>query len=163
MDKKLLALGALVLGAALVLILLGSQTVARPPQAAAQSALVATEILYGFGEISMKNGNVEHTFEVTNPSDKTVTITSVSTSCMCTTAFLLDGEERLGPFGMPGHGGPSTSVRKNVPPGGTLRISVVYDPNAHGPAGVGTIDRFVYLKDESGRILPLEIQANVTP
>ena len=47
--------------------------------------------------------------------------------------------------------------------GESRTIRVVYNPNAHGPAGVGRIDRFVTLTDEAGGALQLEIKALVTP
>ena len=50
-----------------------------------------------------------------------------------------------------------------VKAGETRNIDVVYDPNAHGPAGVGFIDRFVNLTDTNGGTLQLEIKAVVTP
>ena len=63
---------------------------------------------------------------------------------------------------MPGMGfvPPANEVIK----AGEIRaIRVVYDPNAHGPAGVGQIDRFVELTDSSGGAIQLEIKALVTP
>jgi len=130
---------------------------------AAASALIAPEILYDFGTISMKNGNVTKEFNVTNPTDKDITVSTVFTSCMCTKAFIVlpDGSAK-GPFGMPGMGSvpPANEIIKA---GESRTIRVVYDPNAHGPAGVGRIDRFVTLTDSSGGTLELEIKALVTP
>lgn len=128
-----------------------------------ESGLAAAETFYDFGEISMADGNVDKVFEVTNPTDKDITLERLTTSCMCTTAFILEDGARRGPFGMPGHGGPVARANEVIPAGGRLAIDVVYDPNAHGPAGVGEIDRFVYLVDETGGQLSLEIKANVTP
>ncbi len=128
-----------------------------------ESALAAAETFYDFGEISMANGNVSQVFEVTNPTEKDITLVSLTTSCMCTTAFIVKDGVRRGPFGMPGHGGPVLRANEVIPAGGKLAIDVVYDPNAHGPAGVGEIDRFVYLVDETGGQLSFEIKANVTP
>ena len=128
-----------------------------------ESALTASDASYDFGTISMKDGNVTKEFTVTNPTDETVAITTVFTSCMCTTAFIVapDGSVK-GPFGMPGMGyvPPADDV---VLPGESRTIRVVYDPNAHGPAGVGRINRFVTLTDASGGALQLEIKALVTP
>lgn len=137
---------------------------ASPPDLSrsSTSALVSAATLYDFGSISMKNGTVEKLFEVTNPTDRDIMIESVTTSCMCTNAYIVNGTSRRGPFGMPGHG---TVPKANevIKAGETRSIAVVYDPAAHGPAGVGPIDRFVYLTDSSGGTLQLEIMANVTP
>lgn len=128
-----------------------------------KSALTASETFYDFGTISMKNGNVTKEFQVTNPTNKDITVSTVLTSCMCTTAFVvgLDGSVK-GPFRMPGMGyvPPANEV---IRAGESRIIRVVYDPNAHGPAGVGRIDRFVTLTDASGGVIQLEIKALVTP
>jgi len=81
---------------------------------------------------------------------------------MCTTAFLQSTDREKGPFGMEGMGffAPANEV---IEPGESRAVRVVYDPNAHGPAGVGAIDRFIYLTDPSGGELRFEIRAMVTP
>ena len=112
----------------------------------------------------MKNGNVMKEFTVTNPTDQDVTVKTVLTSCMCTNAFVVSGDGSVkGPFGMPGHGGAVAPANETIKAGESRTIRVVYDPNAHGPAGVGRIDRFVTLTDDSGVTLEYEIKANVTP
>ena len=54
-------------------------------------------------------------------------------------------------------------VNETIKAGESRIIRAVYDPNAHGPAGVGPIDRFLILTDSSGSKLELEIKAIVTP
>ncbi|MEK7515768.1 MAG: DUF1573 domain-containing protein [Patescibacteria group bacterium] len=128
-----------------------------------KSSLVAPEVFYDFGTISMKNWNVTKEFEVTNPTDRDITVSTVLTSCMCTTAFIVGpGGNVKGPFGMSGMGyvPPANEIIKA---GESRIIRVVYDPNAHGPAGVGQIDRFVTLTDSDGGTLQFEIKALVTP
>lgn len=135
------------------------------------NALTALETFYDFGTISMKNGNVSKIFKINNSSAGDIRLTNVSTSCMCTAAYILkeDGS-KIGPFGMPGHGG-NTSMPGHgngkageiISAGESRDIEVVYDPNAHGPAGVGMISRSVYLKDENNNVLELKFKVNVTP
>ena len=165
MNTKTILAGVVVLLAVGGLFFWGraNQALSSSTPSGAASALAAAEVSYDFGTISMKNGNVEKTFEITNPTDTNITLTSLTTSCMCTTAFIVKDGTRRGPFGMPGHGGPVPRANEVVPAGGKLAIAVVYDPNAHGPAGVGPIDRFIYLLDDAGGELELEIKANVTP
>lgn len=126
------------------------------------SVLSTPEQSYDFGTIRMANGNVSKVFKVTNPTGKDVNVKSVYTSCMCTAAYIVNGTSKKGPFGMQGMGyvPPADEIIKA---GETRDIEVVYDPNAHGPAGVGSIDRFAYLTDENGGTLQLEIKAVVTP
>lgn len=129
----------------------------------AQSSLITSETLYDFGTISMKDGNVTKEFEITNPIDRDITVSTVLTSCMCTLAYIVKEDGSIkGPFGMPGMGyvPPANEIIKA---GESRVIRVVYDPNAHGPAGVGRIDRFITLTDSSGGVIQLEIKALVTP
>ncbi|TSC67324.1 MAG: hypothetical protein CEO19_284 [Parcubacteria group bacterium Gr01-1014_73] len=128
-----------------------------------ESSLTASETIYDFGAISMKNGDVNKEFMVTNPTAQDITIKTMLTSCMCTTAFVVksDGNTK-GPFGMAGMGYVS-AVDEIIKAGESRVIRVVYNPNAHGPAGVGRIDRFITLIDASGGEFQLEIKALVTP
>ncbi|MDO8481589.1 MAG: DUF1573 domain-containing protein [bacterium] len=128
-----------------------------------KSALSALETFYDFGTISMKNGNVTKEFTVTNPTNEDITVKTVLTSCMCTTAFVVNADGSVkGPFRMPGMGY-VPPANETIKAGESRIIRVVYDPNAHGPAGVGQIDRFVMLTDSSDGTLELEIKALVTP
>ncbi len=129
-----------------------------------EGILTSAEPLYDFGTISMINGKVSTIFKISNTSTEDIKVPSITTSCMCTTAYIINNKgEKSRPFGMPGHGGAVAKANAIVKAGETLNLEVVYDPNAHGPAGVGFIDRFVYLDDEYKNRIQLEIKANVTP
>ena len=157
----------------IVILLIGLFLYAKPNQnenkkinastASAGGALKTSETLYDFGTISMKNGNVSKIFKVTNETAADISIPSLTTSCMCTSAYSIqpDGNKK-GPFGMPGMGF-VPKLNAILKAGTSGEIEAVYDPNAHGPAGVGIIDRFIYLEDESGHKIQFEIKANVTP
>lgn len=136
---------------------------ANPNQASMISALKASETFYDFGIISMKNGDVSKIFKVTNETNADVLIPGLTTSCMCTKAYFIDSNgNKKGPFGMPGMGF-VPKLNKSIKVGESADIEVIYDPNAHGPAGVGMVDRFVYLEDTNNNKLQFEIKANVTP
>ena len=166
-TKTIIISVAFVLGIALLLAwgrAASAPIPGAPAAGAKESALVASETFYDFGTVSMKNGNVTKEFTVTNPTAEAITLEAVFTSCMCTTAFLVgpDGSMK-GPFGMPGHGGAVPPTNELIKAGESRIVRIVYDPNAHGPAGVGRIDRFITLTDSSNGTLELEIKANVTP
>jgi len=128
-----------------------------------KSVLTAPEIFYDFGTISMKDGNVSREFKVTNSTGTDITVSTILTSCMCTSAFIVESDGSIkGPFKMPGMGY-VPPANENIKAGESRVIRVVYDPNAHGPAGVGRVDRFITLTDTFGGTLQLEIQALVTP
>lgn len=128
-----------------------------------ESRITSSEKIYDFGMISMADGLVRHIFSVSNPTTQDIEVEKLVTSCMCTQAFIVkkDGS-RKGPFGMPGMGF-VPPVNEIIKAGDAMKVEVVYDPNAHGPAGVGQINRFVYLTEDAGGELRLEIKANVTP
>ncbi len=128
-----------------------------------KSVLTTSEKLYNFDTISMKDGDVTKEFTVTNPTDKDILVSTLVTSCMCTQAFIVESDGTTkGPFKMPSMGY-VPPANETIKAGESRIIRVVYDPNAHGPAGVGQIDRFVTLTDSSGGSLQLEIKALVTP
>ncbi|MEK7464727.1 MAG: DUF1573 domain-containing protein [Patescibacteria group bacterium] len=162
--KKTFIIGTITVLGLTGLILWGrsGQTIKTSQYLGTISALTTPETLYDFGTISMKNGLVNHVFKVTNSSDKDIYIKKISTSCMCTSAYVVSAKGAKGPFGMEGMGY-LPPANETIRAGESLDVKVVYDPNAHGPAGVGFIDRLVYLADASGKTLQLEIKAVVTP
>src|SRR3990167_2999887 len=151
-----------------VLILVGLIWIARPDgqsknavSASSSGSLVVEEANnYDFGPISMAAGKVKHQFKIT--SAEAVTISKMYTSCMCTTATLMTGGKQFGPMGMPGHGA-IPSINQTINPNEEATVEVVFDPAAHGPAGVGRIQRTVTLENNSGRSLELQFAAIVTP
>lgn len=129
---------------------------------ASMQAVDPVSASFDFGSISMAKGPVSYEFKVRNTAAEPVTVARVYTSCMCTTATVETAGVTVGPFGMPGHG---IVPRANVvmEAGSEARVTVTFDPAAHGPAGVGRIERTVYLEDVSGATFPLTIAAVVTP
>ncbi len=165
MNKKIIITIAIIAVAILGFMAWGYSRMSGPTttQLSEQSSLTASEVLYDFGTISMASGTVDHIFPVTNPTDKDITITNLQTSCMCTTAYFVNADgSKTGPFGMPGMGG-ATAANDVIPAHGTQNIDVVFDPAAHGPAGIGDIDRTIDATQQNGGTLQLEIKAVVTP
>lgn len=101
------------------------------------------------GSVSMGDGLVRRKFFLENPGEEDVRVERVYTSCMCTTAWLYDvsGELR-GRYGMQGHGG-SSRAGLTVPAGEKVAVEAVFDPAAHGPAGVGLAQRDIFLETNS--------------
>ncbi len=136
----------------------GQESLVASPSA----VLVPENPEFNFGTISMAAGNVSHMYSVKNTGSEPVTINTVYTSCMCTNATLVMGETRVGPFGMPGHGGFSQKLNRTVSPGEEFQVEGVFDPAAHGPAGVGPIERVIVLETSSGNV-EMQFKAKVTP
>lgn len=117
---------------------------------------------YDFGSISMAAGKVKHQFKIKNTGSEAVTINKMYTSCMCTTAELITTNGQFGPFGMPGHGA-IPKIQGVVNSNEEVTVEVVFDPAAHGPAGVGRIQRTVILENNTSNPIELQFTATVTP
>lgn len=129
-----------------------------------QSAFAAAESFFDFGKISMAKGNASHDFRIKNIGPKPINITKIYTSCMCTTAILqMSSGKELGPYGMPGHGGFAPAISQIVAPGEEIMVKAIFDPTAHGPAGVGPIERAIYVENDSGKPVEIQFKAIVTP
>lgn len=161
MSKNLLTslIVVAVLVAGLILVARGRDGKGGP--AAASGKLVAEHSSYDFGRISMAAGKVRHTFAVRNQSGEPVNVKQMYTSCMCTTATWKQGQESDGPFGMPGHG-LMPQMNRMMPPGQEAAAEVEFDPAAHGPAGVGKIQREIIVETDEGTVT-LSVSAEVEP
>lgn len=124
--------------------------------------LVLDPVNYDFGTISMKNGLVTKAFSVKNELTEAVKLSELYTSCMCTSAKIKIGSEQYGPFGMLGHGA-MKMLNQTLEPGQEAQLEVTFDPNAHGPSGIGVIERTVTLKSDKGELANMNIKATVTP
>lgn len=162
-------IGALVLGGLIIAAMPGPGAT-KPPSAApvssatvgAAGSLSAFTTKYNFGSISMAAGKVTHRYAIRNTGTAPVLIRKMYTSCMCTTAALVKAEKKFGPYGMIGHGY-TPVIDESMRPGEEAMVDVVFDPAAHGPAGIGPTDRVVTIENNGGRPLELAFTANVTP
>lgn len=154
-----------------IIILGGIVWLANPTQqeknqanmaASSSGILTAQEMSFDFGTISMAKGKVTHPFTVKNTGTEPVSIGRMYTSCMCTNALLKMGGNTYGPYGMEGHGFIPT-INKNLNPGEEAIVEAIFDPAAHGPAGVGNIQRAVILENNTGKPFELQFTALVTP
>jgi hypothetical protein len=95
---------------------------------------------YDFGSIPSGPGNVSQVFYIQNTGTEVLEISSVVTSCGCTTADL------------------SSSV---IPPGTRADLTVVFDPDYHDTGG--PVTRVVWLEtnDPDQPVVELGFAANV--
>ena len=156
---------------AVVVVLFGifrsKENITRPGpetvrQVAAASPLMSPEPFINFGNISMAAGKVSYRFRISNTGESAITITKMYTSCMCTVATLITLAGTKGPFGMPGHGA-NPGIFESIAPGGAAQVEVVFDPAAHGPAGIGPTDRIVTIRTNETPPLELRFAAMVKP
>ena len=142
----------------------GATPAAAPPSIAirAPDGLQARETEFDFGSISMAAGKVTHRFWFRNEGTASVLMRRIYTSCMCTTATLVKGGRVVNSYSMPGHG-PLPAVNESLNPGEAAYLDVVFDPAAHGPAGLGPTQRVVTIESDGSRPLELQFVANVRP
>jgi len=157
-----LALGAAIIAAMPDTTVRNAPGTAVSMEARAAGVLSARETGFDFGSISMAAGKVTHNYRFRNTSSTPVAITQLYTSCMCTTAALVKGGRKSAPHGMPGHGF-MPSINESIGPNEEAMIEVVFDPAAHGPAGIGPIERVVTVENSAGRPLELAFSARVRP
>lgn len=175
-NKYMMILAAAAVALALTLTIIAARPGAGPvaPVSAAPAAAVPTnpirapgglqarEADYDFGSISMAAGKVTHRFWFRNESGASVFMRRIYTSCMCTAATLVKGMKIINTYGMPGHG-PLPAVNESLMPGEAAYLDVVFDPAAHGPAGLGPTQRVVTVESDAGQPLELHFAANVRP
>jgi hypothetical protein len=140
-------------------------TASRPGSAGPVTAagpLFSPQPFYDFGNVSMAAGKVSHKFRIRNAGETATTITKLYTSCMCTEATLITPAGRKGPFGMPGHG-TMPSISERLAPGAEAQVEIVFDPAAHGPAGIGLTERIISIKSGPDQPLELRFSAMVRP
>lgn len=164
MNKTIIGvvIGVLVLGGLIWIAWPDGQTSNASPTTSNGTLTVQEANNYDFGTISMAAGKVKNTFKIKNTGSDAVTINKMYTSCMCTTASLMMGDKRFGPIGMPGHGA-IPRIDQVINPGEEVDIEVVFDPAAHGPAGVGRIQRVVTIENNAGKPVELSFSAVVKP
>ncbi len=95
---------------------------------------------FDFGNIPIHGGKVSTVFTVTNEGDQPVTLTKVTTSCMCTDATI-DGKT----FGL--HMDPVANIV--IAPKSGKEVTVTFDPLAHGDKAVGPVTRVVAITTNS--------------
>ncbi|MBI2639487.1 MAG: DUF1573 domain-containing protein [Candidatus Sungbacteria bacterium] len=136
--------------------------IVTPSVSGSTGAISAEEKDFDFGTVSMAAGNVSHLFRIKNTGQESVVIEKMYTSCMCTSATLEVGGKVFGPYGMPGHGF-SPSIKEAIASGAEAVVNVVFDPAAHGPAGIGRIHRAIIIENNAGEPLKLGFTVLVTP
>ncbi len=153
------------------MIFLGLQN-ARPASdavGATQDAVVQIEPqTLDMGTVRQSEGVAERSFAIENKGAASLRISGLQTSCMCTSVQLVVGEEKSQRFGMAGHGGSSAAPRSwsmEIPPGTKGELRVFYDPNAHGPTGVGPVERIITFNtnDIAHQNVEVRIRGIVTP
>lgn len=100
---------------------------------------------YELGDIPRLGGLVIRNFVIKNTTDKSMKLSRITTSCMCTKAKVIVDNQETKLFGMEGMGDKNPPVNLTLNPNQEAKVMFEFDPNAHGPKGVGPIDRSIQL------------------
>ncbi len=103
-----------------------------------------TPLKFDWGDINIGGGKKEHTFTFRNDGKESLYLKKAQTSCTCTSARYRLADNSISPkFGM--HNNP-TSWSREVKPGESFDIEVVFDPMFHGPKATGPIQRSIFME-----------------
>lgn len=92
---------------------------------------------HDFGEVGINDGKITAEYEVFNEGSEVLQFYNLTTSCSCTNARFVSGDNESPEFGM--HS--KSKYVYEVQPGDSVTIKAVFDPLFHGPSGVGSISR----------------------
>lgn len=157
---KNIATTAVIIAAIIAGLVLLTRDSSKPDQGE-QNRQTAGNQTFDFGKISMAAGKVSHEYEIVNDFGEELKIEKIYTSCMCTEGYLVIGDKKFGPFGMPGHAA-VPKVNQTLSPFEKAKIEAIFDPAAHGPAGIGKISRVVIVETSKGSF-EYDFTAEVTP
>lgn len=125
---------------------------------AKEKTLVTTEVLgleaspanYDLGDIPINDGVVTREYEIKNTTGRDIELIKIVTSCMCTRAGVKasSGETKFFAMEMGGDKNPFISLK--IKKDETAKVIARFDPAAHGPAGIGPIDRTISLYFDTG-------------
>jgi hypothetical protein len=147
-DTKILLgilLGTFVLLGGLVFLSSRNSSGQEPQVTAEVSGIEVNPASYSLGDVPINGGIVTKDYEIKNTSGKTIKLKKISTSCMCTKAKVKIGDKESQFFGMEGMGDANPPINWEIAEGQTAIVTADFDPAAHGPAGLGPIDRSVFL------------------
>lgn len=115
------------------------------PNVEAQNLEASPSGIMSLGRVTYGGGIVSKSFDIKNISNKNIKLRKITTSCMCTTAKVKIGDKETKLYGMEMNGDLNPLIDFDVPAGATAQVVFNFDPAAHGPAGIGAIDRVVTL------------------
>lgn len=147
MDKKFVAFIIVFCVAIIGIAILISNSTSTQNTRAAISKTAGAKINVSIssknvGNIPYNGGHLIQTFPLKNEGAKNLEIANIATSCMCTKAYLKQGDKKSEEFGMKGMSG-SSSWKGILKPGESAEIVADFDPTYHGPQGIGPITRTV--------------------
>jgi hypothetical protein len=120
--------------------------------------LEVPEKTFNLGQIKMSLGDVSKMFVLKNSGTDILKLSNIKTSCHCTKAQVVIDGQPSPLFGM----NDVSSWIGDVQPGKEAQLTVIFDPNFHGPSGVGPVERLVSIETNDAREPKLEFSLTGT-
>ena len=148
-----------IIGAAvLTLSLIIGLTLFISARGSQEKTLVMTEIKgleapiinYELGDVPINGGIVTKEYEIKNTSGSDMELVKIVTSCMCTSAAVKVGDDETRSFSMEMGGDKNPLISVKLKKDETAKVTVRFDPAAHGPQGTGPFDRVISLYFDTG-------------
>lgn len=95
------------------------------------------------GEVPYGGGIISKSFDIKNTSASTIKLRKITTSCMCTVAKVKLGNKETKFYGMEMNGDLNPLLDFDLPARETAQVIFEFDPAAHGPQGIGAVDRVI--------------------
>jgi hypothetical protein len=117
------------------------------------------------GVVEMSEGKMNTSYKFRNVGGEPVVLLEGASSCMCTEGVVKSSDGTMSPrIKMPGHG-PVARIFQVLDPGEEAELIVTFDPNAHGPQGVGPFMREITITTNSTETpkVTFRLRGNVVP
>jgi hypothetical protein len=121
--------------------------------------MTADESTYDFGDVRLSDSKVSAEFVIKNEGKSPLELLNANTSCGCTSAQIIAGEETSPVYMMAGHQEP-VKWRGSLAPGEEGKILVHYDPTVH-PELEGDVTRDVTIDTNDPNTPQLKLKINV--
>lgn len=131
------------------------------PDVSGKGLLKLTKDFHDFGDVSMQKGSVSVEIPFVNIGGGDLTITSLDSSCGCTTVSIINKRIESPIFQMAMHGKNPRNWKTVVKPGEEATLKIYYDPKVH-PDLRGSVTRIVTIisDDPLNRIQQVRIKVN---
>ncbi len=102
------------------------------------------------GKVTYGGGIVSKVYEIKNDTGRDIELKKIVTSCMCTKARVKFMDKTTKFYAMEMNGDKNPIINYDFPAGSSATVEFNFDPAAHGPAGIGPIDRVITLYFDAG-------------
>jgi len=116
---------------------------------------------HNFGLVSLQGGIVNTTIPIVNIGEGVLRISSMETSCGCTSASIINNGAEGPTFGMKGHGSNPSGWHTDINPGEQALLKIYYNPAVH-PDLRGPVTRTITIYSDDPENPTQEVRIKVS-